>query len=245
VIALLGDIHSNLQALTACLDDAGEQNVSKFVFLGDYVGYGGDPVAVLTLIQGLCASGAIAVKGNHDDMACDFDRLMNPSAACAARWTREQLSPHWRAFLDAMPLEVKDEDRHYVHADTTAPEKWRYVTDMASARDSLSASDRRIVFCGHVHQPALYAMNQDGAVSSFVPEEDCVVPLIKSRRWHVVIPSVGQPRDGNPLAGYALYNPQSAEISFRRVPYDIEAAAGAITAAGLPVGLANRLHKGR
>jgi diadenosine tetraphosphatase ApaH/serine/threonine PP2A family protein phosphatase len=241
----MGDIHSNLQALTACLDDAAEQGATKFVFLGDYVGYGGDPLAVLTLIKGLVGAGAIAVKGNHDDMAADFDRAMNPVAARAACWTREQLSPDWRAFLDDLPMEVKEDDRHYVHADATAPQKWRYVTDSDCARDSLDASDSRIVFCGHVHQPALYGMSQDGSLARFVPDEDCMVPLLKTRRWHVVIPSVGQPRDGNPLAGYGLFNPQTAEIAFRRVPYDIEGAAHAITQAGLPIGLANRLHKGR
>jgi diadenosine tetraphosphatase ApaH/serine/threonine PP2A family protein phosphatase len=245
LIALLGDIHSNQQALEACLNDAAGMGALRHVFLGDFVGYGGDPDAVLSVVQTMCANGALAVKGNHDDMAADFDRDMNPSAARAAKWTREQLTDPQRAFLDNLPLTITEDDRLYVHADASAPAKWRYVTDSACARDSLEASKSRIVFCGHVHQPAIYGLAIGDNITRFVPEEDCKVPLLKSRRWHIVLPSVGQPRDGNPLAGYALYDPDTLEVTFRRVPYDIDAAAEAIISAGLPIGLANRLHRGR
>jgi diadenosine tetraphosphatase ApaH/serine/threonine PP2A family protein phosphatase len=245
LIALLSDIHSNLQAFEACLDDARMQGATRYVFLGDFVGYGGDPDAVLNLIQTLCKNGALAVKGNHDDMACDFDREMNPSAARAAKWTREQLTFDQRAFLDNLPLTLTEDDRQYVHADASAPEKWRYVTDGACAKDSLDGCQARIVFCGHVHQPALYSLSNSDTITKFVPEDDCAVPLLKSRRWQVVVPSVGQPRDGNPLSGYALFNPETCDITFRRIPYDIDTAAARIKEAGLPQGLADRLHKGR
>lgn len=245
MLALFSDIHSNLQAFSACLDDASERGASDFVLLGDYVGYGGDPIAVMTLVQGLCKTGAIAVKGNHDDMAADFDRLMNPSAARAANWTRAQLSEDDRQFLADLPYELKRDDCHFVHADVSAPQKWHYVTDSDAARDSLLASDKRVVFCGHVHQPAVYSLSAEGPITRFVPDEECVIPLLKSRRWHIVIPSVGQPRDGNPLTGYALYNPATTQLTFVRLPYDIEGASRAISEAGLPIGLANRLHKGR
>ena len=245
MIALFGDIHSNLQALVACLDDAADQGATRFVFLGDFVGYGGDPDTVLGIIQKMCCAGALAIKGNHDDMAADFDRDMNPSAARAAKWTREQLSSGQRAFLDNLPMTITEEDRLYVHADASAPAKWRYVTDCKCARDSLESTDARIVICGHVHQPAIYSLSNDDKMTRFVPEHDCPVPLLKSRRWHIVLPSVGQPRDENPLSGYALFNAATCEITFRRIPYDIDAAAACIIAAGLPTGLATRLHKGR
>jgi diadenosine tetraphosphatase ApaH/serine/threonine PP2A family protein phosphatase len=245
LIALLGDIHSNLQALEACLADAQSQGANRYVFLGDYVGYGGDPAAVLNIVQELCGRGAIAVKGNHDDMAADFDREMNPSAASAANWTRDQLNPRHLAFLDALPLTVTEDDRVYVHADASAPDKWRYVTDCKSAKLSLHASSARVVFGGHVHQPTIYALGRDATITQFDPEDDQVIPLLTSRRWQVVVPSVGQPRDGNPLSGYALYNPITSDLIMRRVLYDIDAAAARILAAGLPHGLASRLHKGR
>jgi diadenosine tetraphosphatase ApaH/serine/threonine PP2A family protein phosphatase len=109
----------------------------------------------------------------------------------------------------------------------------------------LDATDARIVICGHVHQPAIYSLSSDDKMTHFVPEHDCPVPLLRSRRWHIVLPSVGQPRDENPLSGYALFNEETCEITFRRIPYDIDAAAAKICEMGLPAGLANRLHKGR
>lgn len=245
MIALFGDIHSNLQALEACLEDAGAAGAQAHVFLGDFVGYGGDPDAVLNRIMDLCAKGARAVKGNHDDMASDFDRDMNPSAARAAKWTRDQLSGQQRAFLDQLPMSIRDDDRLYVHSDASAPAKWRYVTDCDTARLSLMATEARLVFCGHVHQPCVYGLGNDNKMTSFVPEENCAIPLLPSRRWHVVVPSTGQPRDGNSLAGYALYDPKTRHLTMRRVPYDIDLAAQRIRAAGLPDGLAERLFVGR
>jgi predicted phosphodiesterase len=244
LIALFGDIHANLQAFEACLEDAHGNGARRFVFLGDYVGYGGDPGGVLEIVQDMCAGGALAIKGNHDDMAGDFDRDMNPSAASAAKWTRGQLSQGHRAFLDALPMSITEDDRLYVHADASAPAKWRYVTDCESARRSLDGDDARIIFGGHVHQPTIYGLGRDDKMTKFTPTDDQLVPLLSSRRWHVIIPSVGQPRDGNPLAGYALFNPDNQDLIARRVPYDIDAAANAILDADLPSGLASRLYKG-
>jgi diadenosine tetraphosphatase ApaH/serine/threonine PP2A family protein phosphatase len=245
VIALFGDIHSNIQALEACLEDAEAHGVTRYVFLGDFVGYGGDPGKVLAKIEAMVSDGAVAVKGNHDDMASDFDREMNETAASAANWTRHQLSKEQQKFLDSLPMLIEDEDRLYVHADASAPEKWRYVTDCASAQLSLEGTQSRIVVCGHVHQPAIYGLASDGSISRFVPADEAKVPLLSSRRWHVVLPSVGQPRDGNPLAGYGLYDTNSRQLEFRRLPYDIDGAAASIRAAGLPGRLADRLHVGR
>jgi predicted phosphodiesterase len=245
LIALFADIHSNLQAFQACLADARGMCASRYVFLGDYVGYGGDPGPVLDIVQDMCAKGAVAVKGNHDDMAADFDRLMNPSAARAANWTRAQLSVDQIAFLNALPLTLVEEDRLYVHADASAPEKWRYVTNCDTARQSLEAHDARIIFCGHVHQPTIYNLGRDDHLTKFKPEEDYMVPLLTSRRWHIVVPSVGQPRDQKPMAGYALYDPEKSELIIRRVYYDVEAASTRILEAGLPQGLAMRLYGGQ
>jgi diadenosine tetraphosphatase ApaH/serine/threonine PP2A family protein phosphatase len=245
LIALFADIHANLQAFEACLADARGMCASRFVFLGDFVGYGGDPGAVLDIVQDMCAKGALAVKGNHDDMAADFDRLMNPSAASAANWTRAQLNGQQTAFLNNLPMTIDEDDRLYVHADASAPEKWRYVTDCDTARRSLEAHRARIIFCGHVHQPTIYNLGRDDSLTKFKPEEDCMVPLLTSRRWHIVVPSVGQPRDYKPMAGYALFNPDKSELTVRRVYYDVEAASNRILEAGLPQGLAMRLYAGQ
>lgn len=245
MIALIADIHANLQALEACLEDAASQGASRYVFLGDYVGYGGNPATVLDIVQDMCAHGGVAIKGNHDDMAADFDRLMNYNAASAAKWTRTQLNPEHRAFLDTLPMTIAEEDRLYVHGDATAPEKWRYVTDCDTARDSLmAAGDARLIFCGHVHQPQVFGIGRDDKMTRFIPAEDTAIPLFTPRRWHVVVPSVGQPRDGSTLTGYGLFDPKTSEFTVRRLPYDIDGAALAIINADLPIGLANRLYKG-
>jgi diadenosine tetraphosphatase ApaH/serine/threonine PP2A family protein phosphatase len=244
LIALLSDIHANLQALEACLDDAANQGVSRFVLLGDYVGYGGDPVAVLDRVQDLVEDGALAIKGNHDDMSCDFSRQMNPTAASAANWTREQLSPAQHDFLDSLPMSLREDDRLYVHSEASAPAKWRYVTDCDTARLSLAGDEARIIFGGHVHQPTIYSLGRDDKMTKFKPTDGDVVPLLSSRRWQVVIPSVGQPRDGNPLSGYALFDTKTDDLMIRRVPYDIDAAATQIMTSDLPAGLASRLYRG-
>lgn len=246
-IALLGDIHSNLPALEACLSHARDVGVDGYAFLGDYVGYGASPDAVLDLIIPMVEAGAPAVQGNHDDMSANFDREMNPSAASAANWTRQQLSHSHRAFLDRLPLTARIDgapDVLLVHGGADLPEKWHYVTDTASAQRSLDACQDRVVICGHVHSPAIYGAAA-GRMVKHVPADGIAIPLLASRRWHVVLGSVGQPRDGNPAASYSVYNTASREITFQRVGYDIDRAACAIREAGLPAGLADRLLVGR
>jgi diadenosine tetraphosphatase ApaH/serine/threonine PP2A family protein phosphatase len=245
--ALLSDIHSNLPALEACIDHADEQGVDGFALLGDFVGYGAEPGAVLERLAPLVAAGAPAVRGNHDDMGAAFEREMNPAAATAASWTRDRLSPAQRAFLADLPLTARLADAPdvlLVHASADAPDRWHYVLGPDSARRSLAATDARVVICGHVHTPAIYgAMGE--MVSKFTPVDGVAVPLMATRRWQVVLGSVGQPRDGNPAASYAIYDTLRQEITFQRVPYDVRQAAEAIRAAGLPTGLADRLHQGR
>jgi diadenosine tetraphosphatase ApaH/serine/threonine PP2A family protein phosphatase len=242
-IALLTDIHANAQAFAACLAHARAAGATRFVLLGDFVGYGGEPGVVVDQVAELVAAGALAVRGNHDAATAEAD--MNPDAATSARWTAGQLSPAQRQFLNDLPLVVRDDDRLYVHADASAPAKWRYVRDADSAALSLAATDARLVFCGHAHSPALYALGAPGKATSFKPSAGMATPLLRQRRWHVVLGSVGQPRNGDSAASYALFDPHAHEIVFQRVGYDIAAAARAIRAAGLPDALAERLYVGR
>jgi diadenosine tetraphosphatase ApaH/serine/threonine PP2A family protein phosphatase len=246
-IALLGDIHSNQQALEACLDHARRRGVDGFAFLGDYVGYGAAPQAVLNIIMELVAAGAPAVRGNHDDMSANFDKDMNPSAASAANWTRHQLNDEHHAFLENLPLTATlpgADDVLLVHGGADQPEKWHYVTNSDTARRSLDACSARVVICGHVHTPAIYGA-ATGRMAKHTPVDGIPIPLMASRRWHVVLGSVGQPRDSNPAASYSIYDTVRHEITFQRVPYDVTKASAAIREAGLPVGLADRLFVGR
>jgi diadenosine tetraphosphatase ApaH/serine/threonine PP2A family protein phosphatase len=244
-IALLADLHANIQALEAALAAVRKAGVEQIVFLGDLIGYGGDPCAVVNRVMALAAEGAVVLKGNHDDLDADPDREMHLAAAEAAKWSHAQLTPAQAEFLRALPLSVRQADRLYVHADASAPEKWRYVMSGEAAARSLAASDARIVFCGHVHTPMVYMQRSSGEAAPFVPVAGRACALLKHRRWHVVLGSVGQPRNRDPAASFALFDAGSSEITYHRAGYDIAAAARRIRAAGLPDMLATRLYEGR
>ena len=243
-IALLSDIHGNREALAACLAHARVSSVDRFVFLGDYVGYGADPGFVVDTVQDYVARGAIAVRGNHDDAIETGTSRMNDSAALAIAWTRDQLNEDQRAFLHALPLTASEADRLYVHANVDAPAGWGYVTDLYSASRSLIAMRAQLAFCGHIHVPALYHMSATGKIASFDPVGGVEIPLSRHRRWLAVLGAVGQPRDGNPAACYAILDADDQALTYVRVPYDVEIAARKIRAAGLPRRLADRLFDG-
>lgn len=245
-IAFLTDIHSNREALTAVLAHARAKGAQRFVLLGDYVGYGPDPEWTIETISRLVSDEkAIAIRGNHDEAAVGGVNGMNPNAAQAIDWTARQLSKASVDFLAQLPLTYVEDDRLYVHADASAPHRWNYVIDGEAARHSLEAAETRLVFSGHVHVPAIYGLSNIGKLTPFRPQAGIAIPLLAQRRWLALIGSVGQPRDGDPAACYGLYNSFTAEIVFHRVPYDVEATARKINAAGLPSGLATRLFSGR
>lgn len=244
-LALLSDIHSNLEALGACLEHAGAEGAQRYAFLGDLVGYGADPVAVLDCIAGYVARGAIAVLGNHD--AAAIDRLpdsMNEDAARAIEWTRPRLLDRHRAFLAGLPLTAAEDDLFFVHGSAAAPDKWIYITDPLRAADSIAASGASHVFCGHVHEPTLFYTAAAGRPRPFYPVSGVPIPVGRHRKWLSIVGSVGQPRDGNVAACYAILDTDKALLTYHRVPYDYPAAAARIRAAGLPEYLAWRLEHG-
>lgn len=243
--ALLADIHSNLEALQACLAHARREGTDRFAFLGDLLGYGADPLACLELIIGLVGEGALAVAGNHD-AACLGGPIetMNFPARDAIYWTRERLDARQRDFLSGLPLTVAEDDRLYAHASADRPGLWTYITGARDAAEALEATAARIVFVGHVHHPLLYFTTPGGALRAFAPVPGVPMPLSDFRRWLVIVGSVGQPRDGNPAACYALHDSAAGTLTHYRVPYDARAAANKILDAGLPERLAWRLIRG-
>lgn len=244
-IALMADIHGNREALTACLADAERRGVDRFVFLGDYVGYGADPVWVVDTLMERVERGAIALLGNHDHAIANLRERMNPNAEIAIQWTRGQLGPVARAFLEARPTLSEDSDRLFIHAAGQAPAAWHYVINRDDASRCLAATSARLVFCGHVHIPAVFGGRGNGAPIRFQPVTGIAVPLLRQRRWVCVLGSVGQPRDSDPGASYAVLDADRHELTYLRVPYDIDAAATKIRQAGLPEALAQRLSAGR
>ena len=247
-LALLSDIHGNLQALDACLAHARAQKAQRFAFLGDMVGYGAQPAEVVQRIMLLTEEGAIVLKGNHDAMAVAPPAVPKTIGDSTADWTHRQLSNSQREWIAALPLTHHMDTVLLVHASVDAPELWRYVYDERSATESLNAAgalpDVRYVFGGHVHLQSLYYRGTSGLMK-FTPQAGLAVPVPKHRHWLSTVGSVGQPRDGKPEAMYALLDTERQQLTFHRVPYDHFAAATAIRAAGLPEFFAQRLEQGR
>jgi diadenosine tetraphosphatase ApaH/serine/threonine PP2A family protein phosphatase len=244
-IALLADIHANRPALEACLGHARASQADQFIFLGDYVGYGADPVWAVDTVMEMVARGAFAILGNHDLAVSEKRETMTADAEVAMSWTRGQLGSEARSFLASLPLRLEADSRLYVHANAHSFRPWQYVTDTDSAKRSLEGCRAQMVCCGHVHMPALYVITATGQVVAFRPVPGVPIPLPRHRRWLAVLGAVGQPRDGDPAAAYAILDTARPEITFLRVPYDTAAAAARIQSAGLPETLATRLLKGR
>jgi len=244
-IALMADIHANRRALDACLEHARGLGADRFVFLGDYVGYGPEPSEVLERIISLTDKGGVAVAGNHDHAVAELRESMTPDAETAMAWTRGQLGSEAREFLASLPLRFEDGARLYVHASPQTYPAWIYVSDGPAAKRALEASRAQMVFCGHTHLPALHGITATGQLVSFQPVPKVSIPLSRHRRWLSVIGAVGQSRDGDPSAAYAMLDTDRSEITHFRVPYDVEATAQAILLAGLPHALADRLRRGR
>ncbi len=244
-IALISDVHANLPALEACLAAAAKAGVERLVFLGDLVGYGPDPEAVVARVRVLVEAGAIAIMGNHDQAVLKSSGGMNSVAAQAIAWTREHLSDDAKRFLAGLPLEVRSDDMLFVHSDASDPAAWHYVTDAEAARASLSGCQAAVTFCGHVHVPAIYCLSATGKIVAHRPVLGVAVPFSAQRKWLAVLGSAGQPRDGNPAAAFAIYDTASRAFTCHRAPYDVEGVAQRIRALGLPDALAERLLQGR
>ena len=203
-LALFADIHSNLEAITVCLAHANALGADRYAFLGDLVGYGADPVAVLDLIEQHAANGAVVVLGNHDAAALGRpDDTLNSHARAAITWTQAQLGDRQRAFLAGLPLTIRDDNMLFVHGSAAAPGQWIYVTSLREAAESIRAGNTGYIFCGHVHEQKLYFMGADGKPMPFRPVPGTPIPAGKHRQWLAIVGSAGQPRDHSNKACYA------------------------------------------
>lgn len=244
-VALFTDIHGNRQAFEVCLAQSRDHGAERIVLLGDYVGYGGDPEWCVDTVGELVGRGAIALRGNHDDAIGGSVAGMNPVAAAALLWTRERLDAGQRRFLAALPLTKEAHDCLFVHADASRPERWNYVTNALEAARSMAATDRAVTICGHVHEPALFSLADRNRLTAETPFAGVAITFTPGRKWLVVLGAVGQPRDGDPRACWAMLDTERRELTLHRVAYDIEAAADAIRRQGLPRQLADRLFVGQ
>jgi diadenosine tetraphosphatase ApaH/serine/threonine PP2A family protein phosphatase len=211
--------------------------VDRIVVLGDIVGYGPDPNAVIERLRFVRAR---AVMGNHDAAMLDPGLLdwFNPHAAAAARWTQTVLTPQSRHFLASLPKLGRLGQHRYVHGSPRKPYLWEYILDDLQALEILLKLGRRLCFFGHTHLPRVFT--EEGEQ---VPDSDGWISLPASA---LVNPgSVGQPRDGNPDAAFAVVDLGAPAVRFSRVPYDVAATQAKIRKAGLPEVEAARLALGR
>jgi len=243
--ALFADIHGNREALAACLAHARRHPFDRMMFLGDMVGYGADPAWCVDTVREAVARGSVALLGNHDEAVSGADPDMNQDALAAIEWTRSRLDGDQKHFLRNLSLLVEEGDTMFVHSSAAAPHAWNYITSPRDADACLRYTTRRIVICGHVHRPQVFHAMDRRPIEAFTPMHGAPIPLLRQRRWVAVLGSVGQPRDGNPAAAYAIFDSVQGTLTQYRVAYDTDAAARKIRAAGLPERLASRLYAGQ
>lgn len=237
-IGLVADVHSNLVALEAVLADLGM--VDALWHLGDIVGYGPEPDAVVDRLAGL---GATGVRGNHDAVAAGDAgaEWFNEDARAAIEWTREVIGPRTHAWLAALPERRVEGDFTLVHGSPRDP-IWEYVTSRPVAAASFPAFSTDHCLHGHTHIPAVWR-EVDGAAPPASPHHGATVALDAGRT--LLNPgSVGQPRDGDPRASYAVIDTEARTMTFRRVGYDIAATQAAMRRHRLPERLVLRLDHG-
>jgi diadenosine tetraphosphatase ApaH/serine/threonine PP2A family protein phosphatase len=237
--AIFGDIHANLEALEAVLEDAVEHGCSHYACIGDIVGYNANPHECLEIVRGLECP---VVKGNHDDEASlDTDLVgLNPLAERSMRWTREQLTEEEKEYLSELKLVRQVRDFTIVHATLDTPSGWGYVTNKFDAMASFGYQYTPLCFFGHTHSPAFYSKS-----SSVEVEDGQTIEIETGKRYFANIGSVGQPRDGDPRASYCIYDMGGQRMVNRRVEYDLKTTQQKIRDAGLPGMLGDRLELGK
>ncbi len=239
--AIIADIHSNLAAFMAVLKDMKERGgVEEVWCLGDIVGYGPDPHLCIELLRQL---NHVCVVGNHDWAAIGKldTSAFNPDAAIACRWTAKQLSANDISYLERLPLVIKKDDFTLAHGSPREP-IWEYILSTSAACDNFTFFQSLFCLIGHSHVPLVFKYdNGSCSFSQFSPN----VGLVLGKNRLIINPGgVGQPRDGDPRASYAIYDSEAKMIKLYRVPYDIEATQDKMMRAGLPVRLASRLSYG-
>lgn len=247
--AIVSDIHGNLEALTAVLDELAAQRIDRYLCLGDSIGYGADPEACLARLH---ACQALSVCGNHE-WACagKLDlQWFNETAKRSVLWTRDQLSVADLDRLRRLPLVAAEGPCTLVHGTLRHPERFEYLLELAQAVEMLTSCQTSCCLVGHTHIPVVYEYDlAQHRVTRVVasPRELTEVRLNDPARVRYAVNpgSVGQPRDGDARASYAMLDTEGWLLTFHRTAYDIPTAQRKIRQAGLPELFAERLALGR
>jgi predicted phosphodiesterase len=236
---ILGDVHANLEALDVVLESLSKEKIDTYIAVGDIVGYGADPVECLKRIRQVAK---IIVAGNHDFAAVgklniDF---FNTYARQSALWTREQLSENDREFLRNLKLVEYLDTFSVTHSSLHYPELFEYIQTSYDAQLSFQQQTTPLCFVGHSHVPVTFIQKKTVSFSM-----QPVADVDDRYKVMVNVGSIGQPRDENPEAAYAVYDSEAGKVWIKRVRYDVDRAAKKIIVAGLPPILAERLRYGR
>lgn len=247
--AVISDIHANLHALYAVMADYQCEQCTDVVCLGDVVGYNAYPQECVNEIR---AIGCPVVKGNHDEEVVNLDNTrMNPIARQAMEWTRSRLDEASLTWLRRLPLQRIERSKFVmVHSCLDQPQAWNYVMNANDATCNFLRQFLPLCFHGHTHQPRVFTW--DGRRAIELPEYwemlrvdgQTVVQLQPGQKYFINVGSVGQPRDGDPRACYAIYDSDAGTVTLRRVEYDVAGAQQAVLSVGLPEYLAERLGTG-
>lgn len=234
-IAIISDIHSNLEALETALDFIDSRNIEEINCLGDIVGYGPNPNECVQLIRERCD---IVLMGNHDYAAIGLANVdyFNEYAKIATQWTMNALSRKNVDYLKTLPFSHQTDDALMVHSSPTNPSHWYYVLSLQDALIEMRAFTQPICFIGHSHVPGIFSKKQIVRTQTMKIEPN--------EKYIVNVGSVGQPRDGIPESSIVIYDPDARTIEYKRLEYDIKSTYSKIIRAGLPVFLAERLLKG-
>ena len=242
---ILSDIHSNDEALSAVLARVRRKKYDRVVVLGDFVGYGANPNQVVDRIRRLRRK-KVMIRGNHDKVVCGLDAgdLFNPIALAAARWTADKLTPHSRRFLEGLPLGPDSVDGSFLICHGSPRDEDAYIFSDHDAYLNFRDFDVSVCFFGHSHIPSVFTLEPHGIRVEVVAGERVRLKLQRDRRYLINPGSIGQPRDRNPAAAYAIYDVSARVVHFDRVSYDAAKARDKIHRAGLPGMLGDRLIVG-
>ena len=241
--AIISDIHGNLPALQRVLEQLAEANIDRYLCLGDIVGYGAQPNECCEAVQNL---DAICIRGNHEQgfLQPGLEQWFNAAARACLVWTREQLTEQNRAFLETLAESAQVDDITICHGSIHDPNF--YITSPQGALPSLQAMAGTVGFFGHTHSAEYFVQREEGELPEHYPSSAGGICLVEAGCKYLINPgAVGQPRDGNPQAAYAIYDEESGQIKLHRVDYDIAAAQQQMIDAGLPSNMSLRLSQGQ
>lgn len=237
--AIFSDVHGNLEAFGEALNFYRNQNIDKFICLGDTVGYGANPNECLNLLKGLNSE---KIAGNHDWATIGKFNInyFNRQAKEAIIWTREKVNKENKRFLENLSLKYQEKNFCCVHGSLDKPGKFNYTISAQQAHINFSRLNKQICFIGHSHLAETFSLEK-GEIRLTRHKQ---LKVEKNKKYIVNVGSVGQPRDGDPRLSLCAYDTKKKLLEFQRIPYNIEAAAGKIIKSGLPVFLAQRLYVG-